>query len=171
MYLFVLQVLRSKEFPKYFTFRARMNYKEDLVYRHLEPALAFQLELNRLKNYDLHPVPVSNHKVRILCFKFSLNPLRMTKAKKLSNLKNLKYKIDQNSNFDCNLLNGCFCRNSQVTYNCSAFGAIAQLFVLFFVSVSLVRENLRGLRENLKHKIRPIDAFIPCNSEKIELGR
>ena len=65
-------VLRSKEFPKYFTFRARMNYKEDLVYRHLEPALAFQLELNRLKNYDLHPVPVSNHKVRILCFKFSL---------------------------------------------------------------------------------------------------
>ena len=65
-------VLRSKEFPKYFTFRARMNYREDLVYRHLEPALAFQLELNRLKNYDLHPVPVSNHKVRILCFKFSL---------------------------------------------------------------------------------------------------
>ena len=64
-------VLRSKEFPKYFTFRARMNYKEDLVYRHLEPALAFQLELNRLKNYDLHPVPVSNHKVRILWFKFS----------------------------------------------------------------------------------------------------
>ena len=26
-------VLRSKEFPKYFTFRARNNYKEDLVYR------------------------------------------------------------------------------------------------------------------------------------------
>jgi len=58
-------VLRSKEFPKYFTFRARMNYKEDLVYRHLEPALAFQLELNRLKNYDLHPVPVSNHKMHL----------------------------------------------------------------------------------------------------------
>nr|APH81346.1 ACC [Paracyclopina nana] len=58
-------VLRSKEFPKYFTFRARMNYKEDLVYRHLEPALAFQLELNRLKNYDLFPVPVSNHKMHL----------------------------------------------------------------------------------------------------------
>ena len=88
-------VLRSKEFPKYFTFRARMNYKEDLVYRHLEPALAFQLELNRLKNYDLHPVPVSNHKVRILCFKFSLTrkcDTKITKDKKLSNLKN--------SNFD-----------------------------------------------------------------------
>ena len=58
-------VLRSKEFPKYFTFRARMGYKEDLVYRHLEPALAFQLELNRLKNYSLHPVPVSNHKMHL----------------------------------------------------------------------------------------------------------
>ena len=58
-------VLRSKEFPKYFTFRARMGYKEDLVYRHLEPALAFQLELNRLKNYHLHPVPVSNHKMHL----------------------------------------------------------------------------------------------------------
>ena len=31
---------------------------------------------------------------------------------------------------------------------------IAQLQTLFFVSVSPVRENLRGLRENLKHKIR-----------------
>ena len=31
---------------------------------------------------------------------------------------------------------------------------IAQLLALvIFVSVSLVRENLRGLRENLKHKI------------------
>ena len=92
-------VLRSKEFPKYFTFRARNDYKEDVVYRqvekkrncllkkireitasaglvylfihfffffrHLEPALAFQLELNRLKNYDLHPVPVSNHKMHL----------------------------------------------------------------------------------------------------------
>ena len=27
-------VLRSKEFPKYFTFRARNDYKEDVVYRY-----------------------------------------------------------------------------------------------------------------------------------------
>ena len=37
----------------------------DIFHRHLEPALAFQLELNRLKNYDLHPVPVSNHKMHL----------------------------------------------------------------------------------------------------------
>ena len=35
------------------------------MYRHLEPALAFQLELSRLKNYDLVPVPVSNHKMHL----------------------------------------------------------------------------------------------------------
>ena len=48
---------------------------------------------------------------------------------------------------------GYSCITLQVTYNCSAFGAI------FFVPVSLVRENLRGLRENLKHKIRPLDSL------------
>ena len=84
-------IIRSKEFPKYFTYRARLQYKyvnfsksvccyffffaknwllfffcrEDRVYRHLEPALAFQLELNRLKNYDLAPVQVSNHKMHL----------------------------------------------------------------------------------------------------------
>ncbi len=36
-------VLRPKEFPKYFTYRSRNGFKEDLVYRHLEPALAFQV--------------------------------------------------------------------------------------------------------------------------------
>ena len=35
----------------------------------------------------------------------------------------------------------------------------AQLLAIF-VSVSLMRENLRGLRENLKHKIRPIDVIV-----------
>eukprot|EP00095_Tigriopus_kingsejongensis_P004246 maker-scaffold711_size108467-snap-gene-0.33 protein:Tk04246 transcript:maker-scaffold711_size108467-snap-gene-0.33-mRNA-1 annotation:"hypothetical protein DAPPUDRAFT_222043" len=58
-------VLRPKEFPKYFTYRARTDFSEDLIYRHLEPALAFQLELNRLKNYDLESIPTSNHKMRL----------------------------------------------------------------------------------------------------------
>ena len=142
-----------------------MNYKEDGVYRHLEPALAFQLELNRLKNYDLHPVPVSNHKVRILCFRFSLTrecDTKMTKANKLSNLKNLNGKINQN--FNLTLFWAVFVEIYKLV-------AITQLLVLFFVSFSLVKENLRGLRKNVKHKIRPIDAFIPCNSEKIDFAR
>ena len=58
-------VLRPKEFPKYFTFWSKNNYQEDMIFRHLEPALSFQLELNRLKNYDLDPIPVSNHKMHL----------------------------------------------------------------------------------------------------------
>ena len=58
-------VLRPKEFPKYFTYRSRNEFSEDLVYRHLEPALAFQLELNRLKNYDLEHIATSNHKMHL----------------------------------------------------------------------------------------------------------
>ncbi|XP_040575050.1 acetyl-CoA carboxylase [Lepeophtheirus salmonis] len=58
-------ILREKEFPKYFTYRTRSDFKEDKIYRHLEPALAFQLELNRLKNYDLTSIPVSNTKMHL----------------------------------------------------------------------------------------------------------
>lgn len=47
-------------FPRYFTFRYRDGYTEDKIYRHLEPALAFQLEINRLRNYDLEAVPTAS---------------------------------------------------------------------------------------------------------------
>ena len=58
-------VVRPKEFPKYFTFRSRSQFEEDGIYRHLEPALAFQLELNRLKNYHLDPIQVANNKMHL----------------------------------------------------------------------------------------------------------
>merc|ERR1719228_2294110 len=49
----------------YFTYRARKDYQEDRIYRHLEPALAFQLELNRLKNYDLQSCPTSSNRMHL----------------------------------------------------------------------------------------------------------
>jgi len=58
-------ILKSKSFPKYFTYRARKDYQEDRIYRHLEPALAFQLELNRLKNYDLQSCPTSSNRMHL----------------------------------------------------------------------------------------------------------
>lgn len=45
--------LKKRQFPKFFTFRARDLFEEDRIYRHLEPACAFQLELNRMRTYDL----------------------------------------------------------------------------------------------------------------------
>ena len=52
-------------FPKYFTYRQRDGFIEDKIYRHLEPALAFQLEINRLKNYDLEAVPTANQRMHL----------------------------------------------------------------------------------------------------------
>ncbi|GCB68953.1 hypothetical protein scyTo_0000973 [Scyliorhinus torazame] len=54
-----------REFPKFFTFRSRDKFQEDRIYRHLEPALAFQLELNRMRNFDLTAMPCANHKMHL----------------------------------------------------------------------------------------------------------
>uniref|UniRef100_A0A2K5QF51 acetyl-CoA carboxylase n=1 Tax=Cebus imitator TaxID=2715852 RepID=A0A2K5QF51_CEBIM len=41
------------------------SFAEDRIYRHLEPALAFQLELSRMRNFDLTAVPCANHKMHL----------------------------------------------------------------------------------------------------------
>ncbi|XP_078277863.1 acetyl-CoA carboxylase 2 isoform X2 [Rhinoraja longicauda] len=56
---------QKREFPKYFTFRAIAEFAEDRIYRHLDPALAFQLELNRMQNFDLAAIPCGNHKMHM----------------------------------------------------------------------------------------------------------
>jgi acetyl-CoA carboxylase/biotin carboxylase 1 len=55
-------ILDDREFPKYFTHRLRNNYDEDKIYRNLEPALAFQLEINRMRNYTLETIPTGNRR-------------------------------------------------------------------------------------------------------------
>ncbi|XP_029189065.2 LOW QUALITY PROTEIN: acetyl-CoA carboxylase-like [Acropora millepora] len=51
--------------PWFFTFRAGEDFQEDSIYRHLEPALAYQLEINRLRNFDLETIPTTNHNVHL----------------------------------------------------------------------------------------------------------
>ncbi|XP_078582269.1 acetyl-CoA carboxylase-like [Branchiostoma floridae x Branchiostoma japonicum] len=58
-------VLQERDFPKFFTFRARDLFEEDRIYRHLEPALAFQLELNRMRTFDLTALRTSNRKMHL----------------------------------------------------------------------------------------------------------
>ncbi|XP_032433861.1 acetyl-CoA carboxylase isoform X2 [Xiphophorus hellerii] len=58
-------ITQKREFPKFFTFRARDEFQEDRIYRNLEPALAFQLELNRMRNFDLTAVPCANKKMHL----------------------------------------------------------------------------------------------------------
>ncbi|XP_046476133.1 acetyl-CoA carboxylase isoform X3 [Neodiprion pinetum] len=57
--------LKKRQFPKFFTFRQRDGFIEDRIYRHLEPGCAFQLELNRMRTYDLEALPTSNQKMHL----------------------------------------------------------------------------------------------------------
>ncbi|XP_015432186.1 PREDICTED: acetyl-CoA carboxylase isoform X1 [Dufourea novaeangliae] len=57
--------LKKRQFPKFFTFRQRDGFLEDKIYRHLEPGCAFQLELNRMRTYDLEALPTSNQKMHL----------------------------------------------------------------------------------------------------------
>ncbi|EMC93743.1 hypothetical protein BAUCODRAFT_36199 [Baudoinia panamericana UAMH 10762] len=55
---------RDGTYPGYFTFRGP-TYEEDLNLRHSEPALAFQLELGRLSNFNIKPVFTENRNIHM----------------------------------------------------------------------------------------------------------
>ncbi|CAF0748849.1 unnamed protein product [Brachionus calyciflorus] len=56
---------QKRQQPSYFTFRARDDFQEDKIYRHLEPAMAFQLEIYRLRNFYLELIPTGNLKMHL----------------------------------------------------------------------------------------------------------
>ncbi len=43
----------STTYPGFYTFKARDCFKEDLIFRHIDPPMAFQLELSRLSNFNI----------------------------------------------------------------------------------------------------------------------
>ncbi|QDS69442.1 acetyl-coenzyme-A carboxylase [Venturia effusa] len=55
---------RDGTYPGYFTFRGP-SYDEDASIRHVEPALAFQLELGRLSKFNIKPVFTENRNIHI----------------------------------------------------------------------------------------------------------
>ncbi|KAJ2234840.1 acetyl-coenzyme-A carboxylase [Coemansia sp. RSA 485] len=60
---YVLQ--RSGQHPGTFTFRENLDYAEDKTIRHIEPGLAYQLELPRLSNFDIRPCFNDNRQLHI----------------------------------------------------------------------------------------------------------
>lgn len=66
--------LKTKQYPKYFSFRNRDHFKEDRIYRHLEPACAFQLELSRMRSYNIEALPTSNQKMHLYLGKAKVAP-------------------------------------------------------------------------------------------------
>lgn len=51
-------------YPKYYTFRGP-TYTENKTIRHIEPALAFQLELGRMANFDIKPIFTENRNIHV----------------------------------------------------------------------------------------------------------
>jgi acetyl-CoA carboxylase / biotin carboxylase 1 len=55
---------KEDNYPRYYTFRGP-TYLEDPTIRHIEPALAFQLELSRLSNFNFSPVFTDNRNIHV----------------------------------------------------------------------------------------------------------
>jgi len=55
---------KDGSYPGYFTFRGP-EYREEQSIRHIEPALAFQLELGRLSNFTIKPVFTENRNIHV----------------------------------------------------------------------------------------------------------
>ena len=55
---------RDGSYPGYLTFRGP-EYREEQSIRHIEPALAFQLELGRLSNFTIKPVFTKNGNIHV----------------------------------------------------------------------------------------------------------
>jgi hypothetical protein len=58
-------IVLPQVFPKVFTFRESNSYTEDAIYRHIDPALAFKLELGRLKNYSIEHSSTKDPKLHV----------------------------------------------------------------------------------------------------------
>jgi acetyl-CoA carboxylase/biotin carboxylase 1 len=57
---------RPGQYPSYFTLRKEEGaWKESSTIRDIEPALAFQLELNRLSNFNITPIFVQNRQIHV----------------------------------------------------------------------------------------------------------
>ncbi|ONH76354.1 Acetyl-CoA carboxylase [Pichia kudriavzevii] len=59
---------RLGSYPKYFTFKTSalgQPYIEDQMIRHIEPALAYQLELARLSNFNIKSIPTDNRNIHV----------------------------------------------------------------------------------------------------------
>lgn len=67
-------VTQHGQFPKYFTFKQFLDYREDGIIRHIEPALAYQLELRRMANFNIKACFGDNRRVHVYLGRGKENP-------------------------------------------------------------------------------------------------
>nr|ANM86838.1 acetyl-CoA carboxylase [Stygiella incarcerata] len=62
---FAIPGKRVSDNLRHYTFRRRLDYAEDPIYRNVDPLFAYLLETRRLKNYDVKLIPSSNPQVHL----------------------------------------------------------------------------------------------------------
>mmetsp|Transcript_9843 Transcript_9843/g.16193 ORF Transcript_9843/g.16193 Transcript_9843/m.16193 type:complete len:2349 (-) Transcript_9843:1208-8254(-) len=67
-------VSRDTEYPSIFTFRERLNYAEDPIYRHILPPLAYELELKRLSNFTIAQYPSNTRNIHLYFAEEKISP-------------------------------------------------------------------------------------------------
>ncbi len=92
------------------------QFIEDRIYRHLEPALAFQLEINRMRNFDLEAIPVTNHRMHMYLGRAKVSESRRA-AVRPSGVASRGCVVDQTSNWS--VVVGRWPIPSLPTRNCS----------------------------------------------------
>eukprot|EP00178_Gracilaria_changii_P014241 TRINITY_DN402_c0_g1_i1.p1 TRINITY_DN402_c0_g1~~TRINITY_DN402_c0_g1_i1.p1 ORF type:complete len:2462 (+),score=353.38 TRINITY_DN402_c0_g1_i1:1194-8579(+) len=55
----------SLTYPAFFTLRVRNRFDEDPIYRHIDPPMAFQLELSRLSNFSISRFGYPNRSIHV----------------------------------------------------------------------------------------------------------
>ena len=115
-----------------------------------------------LCTWSLPIVMPMTSRVQILCFKFSLNHLRFSPTRE--NDYSTKLSKVKNNCRNNHLAKLVFWSISSFKFQFEVFQIAQLLALVIFVLVSLMGENLRGLRENLKHKIWSIDEDEPKES-------
>lgn len=68
----------SATYPGFYTFRVRDNFQEDPIYRHIDPPMAFQLELSRLSNFSITRFGYPNRSLHVF---FAQDKARTSKLK------------------------------------------------------------------------------------------
>lgn len=56
---------QSVTYPGFYTYRVRNSFKEDPIFRHIDPPMAFQLELARLSNFDITRFGYPNRSIHV----------------------------------------------------------------------------------------------------------
>ena len=66
---------QQKPFTSTYTFRERLNYKEDSLVRHIEPPLVYHLEIQRLRNFNISLIPTPNRAIHLYFAFPKTNPI------------------------------------------------------------------------------------------------